>query len=99
MTALAALGDHAGVNLWTYRTDDGRSIQQALDWLVPFASGEQKWPYKQTTALDAGLIAPLLRQAAIVYHDDRYQQLGDRIAGGDPASDRINLLLAIPPEQ
>lgn len=73
--ALATLGDQVGVDLWNYQTTDGRSIRKALDWLVPYATGEQKWEQKQITPLRHNLIAPLLRRAAIAYKDDRYEQL------------------------
>jgi len=88
---LAALGERAGVDLWNFKTPDGRSIRQALDWLVPFATGEQKWPYQQITKWSPTEVAPLLRRAAIKYHDRRYEDVIAKISGLVPA-DRIHLI-------
>src|SRR6266567_3898688 len=47
LTLLATLGERVGVDLWNYRTADGRSIRRALEYLMPFALGEKKWPHQQ----------------------------------------------------
>lgn len=88
---LAALSERAGRDLWHVQTADGRGIRKALDWLVPFADGDQAWPYKQIAELDPEALSPLLRQAAAKYPDGGYRALGQRLVGADAASDRINL--------
>ena len=60
---LAALGERVGVDLWKYRTDDGRSIRAALDFLVPFARGEQEWEHRQIRPISYSGMIPLLRRA------------------------------------
>jgi hypothetical protein len=77
--ALATLGDRVGVDLWRYETKDGRSIRTALDWLIPYAAGEQKWPYEQITTLRGGSLAPLLRRAATAYREERYEKLIEKL--------------------
>ena len=88
---LASLGERAGVDLWNYQTSDGRSIRKAIDWLVPFATGEQQWSHQQITQSSPKELAPLLRQAAIKYHDRKYEDVITKISGLASA-DRINLL-------
>jgi hypothetical protein len=52
LTTLAVIGSNLGVDLWHFSTVDGRSIKKALEWMVPFYSGEKRWPYQQIIDLD-----------------------------------------------
>src|SRR5262249_4060033 len=79
--ALATLGDRVGVDLWRFETKDGRGIRKALDWLIPFATGEKKWPYPQITRLRGGSLAPLLRRAAVAYREERYEKQIEKLPG------------------
>ncbi|WP_139211790.1 alginate lyase family protein [Neolewinella agarilytica] len=47
MTQLAWHGRQLGVDLWGYKTDDGRSIPAAYAFLKPFAFDKKPWPYPQ----------------------------------------------------
>ena len=77
---LARLAGEAGVDLWTYRTADGRSIRAAVDYLVPYADQSRKWPYPQITAFETGDFAALLCEAAARWRDPRYADLASRLA-------------------
>ncbi len=33
-------------NLWTYETPDGRSMQKAMAFMVPYIADKSKWPYE-----------------------------------------------------
>jgi len=70
----ASIAAKLSIDLWSARGDDQRSIRRALDWLVPFATGERKWTYPQITRFQPEKLAPLLRRAAIVYRDASYEQ-------------------------
>ena len=61
MAQNADISENAGgPPLWSFATDDGRSIRKALDWLLPYALGKEKWPYKQVTpgARQPGMFIP-----------------------------------------
>src|SRR2546426_6734005 len=58
---LAKLGENVGVDLWNYKTSDGRSIRRALDYLAPFALGQQKWAYQQLGEWPPQMLFLLLR--------------------------------------
>jgi hypothetical protein len=77
--ALATLGEQVGVDLWHFETADGRSLRKALDWLIPYATGEKKWENEQITPLRGGALAPFLRRAAIAYQEERYEQLLEKL--------------------
>ena len=64
---LARLGERVGVDLWNYQTPDGRSIRKALEFLVPFARGEKKWPYQQLGEWQPQILFPLIDRAAPHY--------------------------------
>jgi hypothetical protein len=91
---LAALGQRCGVDLWEYRSADGRGIRGALDWLVPFAEGKP-WGHPQITPWSPKDLAPLLREAAVQYHEPRYEALIARTSGAGP-DDRLQLLHPAP---
>lgn len=76
---LALLGDNLGANLWHYPTKERSSLLKALDYLVLFVSGEQKWPYKQIVEYKPQEISPLLILASVKFHDPRYLDLAKKI--------------------
>ena len=44
---LGLLGDRIGIDIWSFKTDDGRSIRKAVEFLLPYAVGEKKWTWPQ----------------------------------------------------
>jgi alpha-galactosidase len=79
LTMLADLGQRVGVDLWDYKTDDGRSIRGALNFLIPFAMEQRNWEPAQPDGLSAsGLFVPL-RRAAAAYHEPLYDQVADNL--------------------
>jgi hypothetical protein len=84
--ALANLGDAAGVDLWRYQTPDGRSLRKAIDYLLPFALGEQRWTTSEIGGFRPEALAPVLREAAFRLQDPRLAAAAQRLA--PDASDR-----------
>lgn len=85
MSYLARLGEHAGVDLWNYRTADGRSIRRALDWMVPYATGEKPWEHQQIKKITYAPMVNLLRQAAAAYKEPAYEQAISKLTGVEDA--------------
>ncbi|HEU5236665.1 MAG TPA: alginate lyase family protein [Pyrinomonadaceae bacterium] len=88
---LATLGEYVGVDLWNFRTGDGRSIRKALDFLVPVALGESKWQYQELGGVKPESLFPLMRRAASVYRDKPYQSVMAKVPEVDSA-DRSRLI-------
>jgi hypothetical protein len=77
---LAMLGDCMGVDLWHFETKDGRGIRKALDYLIPFATGEKEWKHEQIAKPKFDALAPLLRRAAVAFGEPRYEALIEKVA-------------------
>jgi hypothetical protein len=90
---LARLAENVDVDLWTYQTKDGRSIRRALEYLYPFAVGDQKWTYQQLGGFDGKSLFPLMRRAAAHYKDEKFKLEQAKIPKLDP-SDRVHLQIA-----
>jgi hypothetical protein len=89
---LARLGRNAGVDLWDFKTADGRCLRAALDYMIPFATGKSQWTQKQIkTANYSGLI-PLLREASRVWHEPAYEKTIAEL-GSSGVTARIDFLL------
>jgi len=91
LMSLATLGENLGIDLWNYQTPDGRSISKALDFLLPFALREKKWPYQQLGGWSPNGFFPLLRRAALKISNPRYRELAVKMSRVEPA-DRVLLL-------
>jgi len=75
----AALASKLGIDLWSYESPVKRGIRKALDWLVPYATGEKKWNYRQISGLQPEKLAPLLRRAAVRYREPAYEGAIDKL--------------------
>ncbi len=93
LVALANLGDSIGVDLWHYQTPDGRSLRKAIEWLIPFARGEQSWPAQNIDGMKVEELWPVVREAADRLHDARLLQISSTLAGAGTARDRLLLFL------
>ncbi|HEV7645868.1 MAG TPA: alginate lyase family protein [Pyrinomonadaceae bacterium] len=76
---LARLAESVGVDLWNYKTADGRGIRQAFIWLLPFVQNEKKWTYEQIKPRVFGQTVHLLNIAARKYQDPEYRVLAKRL--------------------
>jgi len=76
---LTRLGETAGVDLWHYRTKDGRGVREVLEWIVPYAAGEKEWTYKQIKPRAYDLTIPLLEIAALKYKKPEYSAIAAKL--------------------
>jgi hypothetical protein len=88
---LARMAENVGVDLWAYETKDGRSIRHAMEYLYPYATGDQKWSYQQIDSFESSSFYALVRRAAAHYHDQKFQAAALRIPKANPI-DREYLL-------
>lgn len=87
---LAEYGPSVGVDLFGYRSPDGRTLRAALDYMAPYFKGDSKWPGEQISDIKPRdpALAGLLRRAANAYHEPKYEAM---IQGADLAESRFQL--------
>lgn len=54
---LADIGKHIGIDIWAYGSPDKPLLQKALDFLLPYITKTQKWPYSQVTPISRHILA------------------------------------------
>ena len=96
---LATLGQQVDVDLWGYQAPTGASLRAALDFLVPYLSGAQTWPYDEITQVDAFAEAgQTLNRASQAYPDAGYQDLLAQLAADQSPLDQLRLHLGLWPD-
>lgn len=100
MTMNADLASSMGaIEVWGFETADGRSLRKALDWMLLYAVGEEKWPYSEETASTWTQLWEPLRRAAGAYGERSYEEAACHILASagktNYGSDVMNL--RIPP--
>ena len=79
---LAMLGEHIGIDLWNYTSQDGRSIRNALDYLIPYILLEKEWEYEMIRGWEGSQLGLywLLRTAADKYSQPKYNEYAERLS-------------------
>ncbi|EPZ8124336.1 alginate lyase family protein [Yersinia enterocolitica] len=71
---LCRYGEHVEIGRWAW-VQDGRNVQQGIDYLLPFIAEPELWPYRDLRGIDYDSALRLLLQAARGYPKEaqRYQ--------------------------
>ncbi|MBT3287383.1 MAG: alginate lyase family protein [Victivallales bacterium] len=91
---LGRLGEHVGLNLWHYRTVDGRSLQTATDFLCSHVDESVPWLHPQLGGWHPEALLGSLLMAAHGLNEPRYLATA-RGLPVDPARD-LDWLLRFP---
>jgi hypothetical protein len=76
---VATLGEKLGVDIWHYNTTSGATLQTAVDWLLPYALKEKKWPYDQISPYNTADFYPLLLQAGRKFKEAEYLKKANQV--------------------
>jgi hypothetical protein len=80
-------------------SSSGPSLRNALDFLVPYLSGAETWPYDEITVVDPFLeAAQTLARAAQAYPDADYAQVLAQLFADRSAYDELRLTLGYWPD-
>jgi hypothetical protein len=83
---MASMAEKRHVDLWNYQALSGASIKKALDFILPYALKEQKWPYQQIGGYEEKDLYNLLVVAAEKFKDKNYLALAERIEKKDASA-------------
>jgi hypothetical protein len=92
---LGILGERVGVDLWGFKTKDGRSIRKAAEFLLPFATGKEKWTWRQIVPLNPDRIYYALKTLAGKLKDAEFAAATRKLANERVQSSRI--IFSLPP--
>ena len=74
LSTVADLAASAGaVDVWAFETDAGASLRQSIDWLLPFATNESAWPWKQPETPNWKSMEVVLRRASRNFKNRTYE--------------------------
>ncbi len=92
LVKLADLGKKLGVDLWHFQTADGRSIQKALEYLLPYANPKNIWPHQQIYEFQRSDLGEVLLRAAAEYPDAKFADALKYFPADELAASRERLL-------
>ena len=61
---VARLAAGLGIDLWNHTAPDGAGLRRAIEFLKPFNSSPEKWPFSQKAKLRPGFLDKLIAEAA-----------------------------------
>ena len=71
---LASKGQQVGLDIWHYN-NNGADLQKALDFILPYTSNKDSWPYKQKDPIKKTRLAELLCQGILNFkNNDLYMK-------------------------
>jgi len=93
----AILAEHYGIDLWNYESEDGRSIKQAVRFLIPYMLGEKEWIYTQYGGIESKMenFKELIWVANQYLDDELIQRAFNLLCLSDDKPLEINLLYPV----
>jgi hypothetical protein len=91
---LASIGERVGIDLWNY-SKDGRSLQKAIEYPIPYILGKKEWKFKQIYSYNWNLYYPLYLQASVVYKKkhNEYNRFLKNVSDDRSEKNRLHLIL------
>ncbi len=93
---LAILGERVSLDLWRAGESGDVFVRRTLDWLAPFALGEQSWEWEQVAPFDDARFAILFHIAGRAYDDAHYLEIARSIGEAYSAYQRLQLFFPVP---
>lgn len=88
--SVSYLAQSTKVNLFQYQDDQGRSLVKGLNYLLPYAiNNGTNWPVQNLGDFDPNTVIELSKQAYVIYRDDMYIDMVNRLQNGIPKTSNI----------
>ena len=88
---IAKLAENNNVSLWNQQISEGKSLRNALEWIVPYLKNEKVWEHEQIQKISFGETIKILKLAAKKYSNPEYEALAKKIDLKTYQSDIIEL--------
>ena len=76
---VARLAENNNERLWSHKISQGKSIQAALEWMMPFIKNEKIWNYEQIQKIKFEETIRILKTACIKYNNPEYESLAKNL--------------------
>jgi len=105
MFNLASMGEHMGMDLWNFRTKDGRGLELAMDYIAKHSGTEniKQWPYKEIEGTKGDwwdpywdMLPSVMYHAARVYQNEDFNTIMEEILFNRLDESRIQIMCGIP---
>lgn len=98
LAVLARAADALGEDLWHYKSENGRGLRLAFDFLAPYLAKDKQWPHEEVAEgsdYSSGIsqAALMTRLAAIAYRSPELDRAAAKIAESLPDDERRARLL------
>lgn len=86
LTKLAWIAQRVEVDLWNYKTEDGRGIKTAYEFLIPYATGDKAWTYQQIKHVDySNEIIKMFERAGEMFKEQRFADVVAQVHSNEDA--------------
>lgn len=96
LVSVARLGRHLDYDLFAFRSTEGRSIRNGIDYLTPFILGEKVWPHGQLRGSGIGSADQLYWDAALGFREREFADILRKLPGDPKPSPIVQLFDPLP---
>jgi hypothetical protein len=90
---IARMGESLDADLWHYRDPQGKGMQTAAEYLLPFVTGIEEWPHQQISEYHLSpLTNQFFRMMSVRYEEPGWLKVGDKYKKKYPAYDHSRFL-------
>jgi hypothetical protein len=92
---VARIGESLDEDLWHYHDQDGKGMQVAAEYLLPFVKGSAEWPHEQITEYHISpLVNQFFRMLSTRYREPGWLKVSEKLREGYSSYDHSLFLTA-----